>query len=74
LYRSTPQERRQHGRSAGFPGLSKTAAPVSEVRNLLNHSPAFQDQAWIPVHIRTARKGQIVREVKRCDSSCGVTR
>ena len=64
LYRSTPQERRQHGRSRRFPRLSKTAAPVSEVRNLLNHSPAFQDQAWIPVHIKNGEKGAIVREVK----------
>ncbi len=38
--------------------------PVSEVRNLLNHSPAFQDQAWTPIHIKNGEKGAIVREVK----------
>jgi len=37
---------------------------VSEVRNLLNHSPAFQRQAWTPVHIKNGEKGAIVREVK----------
>jgi hypothetical protein len=37
---------------------------VSEVRNLLNHSPAFQSQAWTPIHIKNGEKGAIVREGK----------
>jgi hypothetical protein len=34
------------------------------VRNLLNHSPAFQRQAWTPIHIKNGEKGAMVREVK----------
>ena len=45
-------------------GLSKTAAPVSEVRNLLNHSPVFVRQKWTPIHIKNGEKGAIVRQVK----------
>jgi SRSO17 transposase len=64
LYRSTPQEMRgQDARRTG-PRLAKTAAPVSEVRNLLRHSPAFTGQAWTPIHIKNGEKGPIVREVK----------
>ena len=63
LIRPTPQDRRM-GKKRRFPRLSRTAAPVSEVRNLLNHSPAFQDQAWTPIHIKNGEKGAIVREVK----------
>lgn len=62
--RPTPQEMRRKGSKRRFPRLSATAAPVSEVRNLLNHSPAFGDQAWTPVHIKNGEKGAIVREVK----------
>jgi SRSO17 transposase len=64
LYRPTPQEMRRKGRKRRFPRLSATAPPVSEVRNLLNHSPAFQGQAWAPIHIKNGEKGAIVREVK----------
>lgn len=64
LYRSTPHEMRKKGKKRRFPRLSKTAAPVSEVRNLLNHSPAFQRQAWTPIHIKNGEKGAMVREVK----------
>lgn len=63
LIRPTPQDRRM-GKKRRFPRLSKTAAPVSEVRNLLHHSPAFGDQAWTPTHIKNGEKGAIVREVK----------
>ncbi|MCH7684191.1 MAG: IS701 family transposase [Gemmatimonadetes bacterium] len=64
LCRPTPQEMRRKGRKRRFPRLSATAASVSEVRNLLNHSPAFQRQAWTPIHIKNGEKGAIVREVK----------
>jgi SRSO17 transposase len=64
LVRPTPQEMRRKGRKRRFPRLSATAAPVSEVRDLLNHSPAFQGQAWTPIHIKNGEKGAIVREVK----------
>ena len=64
MYRPTPQEMRKSGRKRRFPRLSKTAAPVSEVRNLLNHSPAFRRQRWTPIHIKNGAKGPIVREVK----------
>jgi SRSO17 transposase len=64
LVRPTPQEMRRKGKKRRFPRLSATAAPVSEVRNLLNHSPAFQGQAWTPIHIKDGEKGAIVREVK----------
>jgi SRSO17 transposase len=64
LYRPTPQEMRRKGRQRRFPRLSKTAAPVSEVRNLLAHSPAFHGQSWTPIHIKNGEKGANVREVK----------
>lgn len=63
LIRPTPHDRRM-GRKRRFPRLSKTAAPVSEVRNLLHHSPAFGEQAWTPIPIKNGEKGAIVREVK----------
>ena len=62
--RPTPQEMRKKGRKRRFPRLSESAAPVSEVRNLLNHSPSFVGQAWTPIHIKNGEKGAIVREVK----------
>lgn len=62
--RLTPQEMRRKGKKPRFPRLSATAAPVSEVRNLLVHSPAFQGQAWTPIHIKNGEKGANVREVK----------
>jgi len=64
LIRPTPQAMRRGSRKRRFPRLSKTAAPVSEVRNLLNHSPAFRGQAWAPIQIKNGEKGAIVREVK----------
>lgn len=64
LYRPTPQEMRRTGGKRRFPRLSATAASVSQVRNLLNHSPAFQGQDWTSVHIKNGEKGAIVREVK----------
>ncbi|MCH8852961.1 MAG: transposase [Planctomycetes bacterium] len=64
LVRPTPQEMHKKGKKRRFPRLSATAAPVSEVRNLLIHSPAFQCQAWTPIHIKNGEKGAMVREVK----------
>ena len=64
LLRPTPHEIRRRGRKRRFPRLSATAAAVSEVRNLLKHSPAFQAQAWTPIHIKNGEKGANVREVK----------
>jgi hypothetical protein len=55
---------RRKGRKRRFPRLSATAASVSEVRNLLKHSPAFRGQAWTPIHIKNGEKGAMVREVK----------
>ena len=62
--RLTPREMRRKGKKRRLPRLSATAAPVSEVRNLLVHSPAFQGQAWTPIHIKNGEKGANVREVK----------
>ena len=64
LYRSTPQEMRPGGPTRKGPRLAKTAASVSEVRDLLRHSPAFTGQVWTPIHIKDGEKGPIVREVK----------
>jgi SRSO17 transposase len=64
LHRATPRQMRTEGRKRKFPRLAKTAASVSEVRNLVNHSPAFRDQPWTPMHIKNGEKGPIVREVK----------
>ena len=61
LYRATPSQMRKGGRKRQFPRLASTAASVSEVRNLLNHSPAFRDQPWTPMHIKDGEKGPIVR-------------
>ena len=46
------------------PRLAKTAARVSEVRHLLAGSPAFRQQAWMPIHVKEGEKGPIVREVR----------
>ena len=62
--RLTPREMRRKGKNRRLPRLSATAASVSEVRNLLVHSPAFQGQAWTPIHIKNGEKGANVREVK----------
>jgi len=64
LHRPTPRQMRRNGRTRRFPRLSATSPTVSQVRNLLNHSPAFADQAWTPVHIKNGEKGATVREVK----------
>lgn len=64
LYRATPQDMREKGRTRRYPRLAKTAARTSEVRNLLNHSPSFTDQLWLPIHIKDGEKGPLVREVK----------
>lgn len=64
LLRATPGEMRRKDKKRRFPRLSATAAAVSEVRNLLKHSPAFQAQAWTPVHIKNGEKGASVRQVK----------
>jgi len=64
LHRPTPRQMRKRAGRRKFPRLAKTAAPVSEVRNLLNHSPAFRNQPWTPMHIKNGEKGPIVREVK----------
>jgi len=64
LYRATPQEMRGSGKKRRAPRLAKTAAPVSEVRNLLNHSPFFTEQPWTAVHLKDGEKGPLVREVK----------
>lgn len=63
-YRATPSQMRRGGGKRKFPRLAETAAPVSEVRNLVNHSPAFREQPWTPMHIKNGEKGPIVREVK----------
>ena len=64
LVRPTPQEMRRKGKKRRFPRLAATSPTVSQVRNLLNHSPAFAAQAWTPVHIKNGKKGALVREVK----------
>jgi len=64
LYRATPQEMRKKGRKRRYPRLAKTAAKTSEVRNLLNHSPSFTGQSWMPIQIKEGEKGPLVREVK----------
>lgn len=64
LYRATPHEMRRKDRRRRFPRLAKTAPKASEVRNLLNHSPAFTSQSWLPIHIKEGEKGAMVREVK----------
>jgi len=55
---------RGHGKKRRFPRLAGNAAPLSEVRDLLRHSPVFYDQAWTPVHIKEGEKGPLVREIK----------
>ncbi len=67
LYRATPQEMRKKGQKRLFPRLAKTAAKASEVRNLLNHSPAFTGQSWTPIYIKDGEKGPMVREIKVID-------
>lgn len=67
LHRATPQEMRARRRKRRYPRLAKTAAKVSEVRNLLKHSPSFTSQTWTPIHIKDVEKGPMVREAKVSD-------
>ena len=64
VHRATPAEMRRPGRKRRHPRLAKTAPPVSEVRDLLRHSPALRDQPWTPIEIKQGEKGPLVREVK----------
>lgn len=64
VHRASPQEMRKKGRKRRYPRLANTAAPTSEVRNLLKHSPSFTGQPWTPVYIKDGEKGPMVREVK----------
>ncbi len=73
LHRRTPQEMRPQGTKRGSPRLSKTAAPVSEVRNLLNHSPVFGRQKWTPIHIKNGEKGPSFGRSRRRVSTGNVT-
>jgi len=58
VYRATGRGLHRHG-----PRLARTAPAVSEVRDLLGHSPAFR-QPWTPIHLQNGADGPIVREVQ----------
>jgi len=58
VYRATGRGLHRHG-----PRLARTAPAVSEVRDLLGHSPAFR-QPWTPIHLQNGENGPIVREVQ----------
>jgi len=64
LYRATPQEMRRGGSRRRYPRLAKTAAPTSEVVDLMRSSPAFRQQVWTPIQVKEGEKGPLVREVK----------
>jgi SRSO17 transposase len=63
VYRAMPQEMHRSGRKRSFPRLAGTAAHVSQVRDLLRHSPAFRSP-WTAIHIKEGAKGPLVREMK----------
>jgi len=63
-YRATSQEMRTRSKPRRFPRLAGNAAPISEVRDLMRYSPAFYNQAWIPVHAKEGEKGPLILEVK----------
>lgn len=64
VHRATPREMRRGGRKRAFPRLAGGAPAVSEVRELLRHSPAFRNQPWTGIYLKDGEKGPTVREVK----------
>ncbi len=52
------------GRHRKRPRLRSDAQPASSVKDLLEHSPVFCDQAWVQYHIKDGQKGPIVWEAK----------
>jgi SRSO17 transposase len=59
-----PYRRGGRGRHRKTPRLRSDAPPPSSVKALLEHSPTFRDQPWVPYHIKDGQKGPIVWEAK----------
>jgi hypothetical protein len=64
LVRPTPAQTRKHGRKPRFPRLARQALAACEVRNLATYSRVFQQQPWVPFHVKDGEKGPMVWEVK----------
>jgi SRSO17 transposase len=59
-----PYRRSKGGRPRSTPRLRADAPTPSAVRDLLDHSPALYDQAWVRYHVKDGEKGPLVWEVK----------
>ena len=59
-----PYQRSTGGRPRRTPRLTVESHKPSSVRDLLKHSPALRDQAWVRYHVKDGQKGPLVWEVK----------
>jgi hypothetical protein len=63
VYRAMSRDLHRGGRKRPLPRVAGGAPGVSQVRDLLHHSPAFREP-WTAIHIKEGEKGPMVREVK----------
>lgn len=63
VYRAMSRDLHRGGRKRPVPRVAGGAPGVSQVKDLLRHSPAFR-QPWTAIHIKEGEKGPMVREVK----------
>ena len=59
-----PYQRTAGGRPRRVPRLTVDSPKPSAVRDLLQHSPALRDQAWVRYRVKDGQKGPLVWEVK----------
>lgn len=60
-----PFRRRGKGRGRKTPRLVAGSPSAIRVQNMLTHSPALRDHAWVRYHVKDGQKGPIVWEAKR---------
>jgi SRSO17 transposase len=60
-----PYRKGGRGRPRKVPRLTADSPSPRAVRDLLQHSPALRDQAWVRYHVKDGEKGPLVWEVKQ---------
>jgi SRSO17 transposase len=60
-----PYRKGRRGRHRQAPRLTAGSPSPSSVRDLLQHSPALRDQAWVRYHVKDGEKGPLVWEAKQ---------
>lgn len=63
LTEAPPNAKKGRGRKKTYPRLSKRPH-ISEVQNLMTHSPAFRKQEWRAFRVKETERGPVVWEVK----------